>query len=141
MSEIDPNRIISEQDLKNGMSSVLEFCAEGVRLGGEKGRQYLLQVSRDIASGRGHPAPNPGPVTPPTRGILGAKEEGMDKNTGRTVVSAALTLLVAIAPGAGEAIDAAVGSQAEATAVIIGAWALIHGLVHVVHNYLGGTDA
>ena len=141
----DRQDIVVDQDLKNGLSSTLEFCAEAHRLAGnEKGRQYLLQVSRDITSGRGHPAPNPGPVTPPT-GILGARigntEGNMDRDTGRTVVSAALTLLVAIAPGAGEAIDAAVGSQAEATAVIIGMWALVHGLVHFVHNYLGGTDA
>ena len=56
---------VLDQDLRNGLGSVLEFCAEGFRLSGnEEARQYLLRVSRDISSGRGHPAPNPGPVTP-----------------------------------------------------------------------------
>lgn len=58
--------IVMDQDLKNGLSSVLEFVAEGFRLSGDgPAREYLLSVSRDVASGRGHPAPNPGPVTPP----------------------------------------------------------------------------
>lgn len=58
------NRTISESDERNGIASTLEFAAEGVRRGGEDGRQYLLGVSRGIASGAGYPAPNPGPVTP-----------------------------------------------------------------------------
>ena len=67
---VDPNTgerqdIVTDQDLKNGLSSVLEFVAESARISGHgEAREYLLQVSRDIASGRGHPAPNPGPVTP-----------------------------------------------------------------------------
>ena len=57
--------IVTDQDLKNGLSSVLEFVAESARISGHmQARDYLLQVSRDITSGRGHPAPNPGPVTP-----------------------------------------------------------------------------
>ena len=57
--------IVTDQDLKNGLSSVLEFVAEGFnKHGDEEARDYLLQVARDITSGRGHPAPNPGPVTP-----------------------------------------------------------------------------
>lgn len=56
---------VDDQDLKNGLASVLEFCAEGFRIdGNQEARKYLLMVSRDIASGKGHPAPNSGPVTP-----------------------------------------------------------------------------
>ena len=57
--------IVFDQDLKNGLSSVLEFCAEAFRMNDPNAaRDYLLQVSRDIASGKGHSAPNPGPVEP-----------------------------------------------------------------------------
>lgn len=81
MGNIDPvtgarQDIVTDQDLKNGLSSILEFCAEGFRKiaeadvpygvakSAEESRDYLLQVSKDITSGKGHPAPNPGPVTP-----------------------------------------------------------------------------
>ena len=57
--------VVMDQDLKNGLASVLEFCAAGVKMGGEVGQRYLIEVARHIASGRGYPAPNPGPVTPP----------------------------------------------------------------------------
>ena len=137
---------VVDSDLKNGLSSVLEFAAEAHRLGGnEEGRQYLLHVSRDIASGLGHPAPNPGPVTPPKRPVLSSTQtetpgtQGglMDKDTGRTVVSAVLTLLVVLVPGVGELI-AEQGGQAEVTGIVLGTWALIHGGVHLVHNALSG---
>lgn len=71
MGNVDPETgvrqdLVSDQDLKNGMSSTLEFVAEAFRrTGREAERGYLLKVARDIASGKGHPAPSPGPVTPP----------------------------------------------------------------------------
>lgn len=66
--------VVFDQDLKNGMSSVLEFCAEAFRMNDpDKARDYLLQVSRDIASGKGHPAPNPGPVEPTAKRGKGSK--------------------------------------------------------------------
>lgn len=138
MSGIDPNRLISEQDLKNGMSSVLEFCAEAHRLAGnEKGRDYLLQVSRDITSGKGHPAPNPGPVTPP-RDILGVSQPSfggsyMDDERIKTIVSTGLTLATTLIPGVDEAIHA-VGGQDAVVGTVLATWALIHGLVHFVHS-------
>lgn len=71
MTNVDPDTGIrqdqpTDQDLKNGMASVLEFVAEAFRRSGfEPERQYLLGVARDITDGKGHPAPNAGPVTPP----------------------------------------------------------------------------
>ena len=71
MSNVDPETgqrqdIVVDQDLKNGMASILEFVAEAFRQAGRgRERAYLLGVARDIASGKGHPAPSPGPVTPP----------------------------------------------------------------------------
>ena len=128
----DRQDIVVDQDLKNGMSSVLEFCAEAHRLAGnEKGRQYLLQVSRDITSGVGHPAPNPGPVTPPR--LLGGQQMDQDTGTARVVVSSVLTLLVTLVPGVGEFI-ADQGGQAEVTGIVLGVWGIIHGAVHWVHN-------
>ena len=59
---------VTDQDLKNGLGSLLEFVAEAIRLhetkGMEPARDYLLKVSKDIITGKGHRAPNPGPVTP-----------------------------------------------------------------------------
>lgn len=65
----DPRQdIVTDQDLKNGLGSVLEFMEEALRIVGEKGtdaaRKYLREVAGDIISGKGHPAPSPGPVTP-----------------------------------------------------------------------------
>ena len=146
MSNVDPvtgerQDIVTDQDLKNGLSSDLEFAAEAFRIAGEKGtnaaRDYLLQVARDITSGKGHPAPNPGPVTP--RSVLGAsapqlrtEEAGMEDRV-KTIVSTAVTAGVVLVPGVGEAIEA-VGGQAEVTATVVAGWGLIHGLVHYVHG-------
>ena len=57
----------------------------------------------------------------------------MDQDTVKTVISSFLTLGIILVPGVGEAI-AAVGGQAEVTAVILGTWGLVHGLVHYVHS-------
>ena len=71
MTDVDPataqrQDIVTDQDLKNGLGSLLDFVAEAFRMAGrERERRYLLQVGRDIISGKGHTAPNPGPVTPP----------------------------------------------------------------------------
>ena len=65
---------VSDQDLKNGMASVLEFVAHGFEVSGDHdAKNYLMQVARNIASGRGQPAPSPGPVTPTTT-LLGAAQ-------------------------------------------------------------------
>lgn len=60
--------IVVDQDLRNGLGSVLEFVAHALELaeakGAKAGKDYLLRVAKDIITGRGHPAPNPGPVTP-----------------------------------------------------------------------------
>ena len=124
----DRQDIVVDQDLKNGLSSTLEFCAEAHRLAGnEKGRQYLLDVSRDITSGRGHPAPNPGPVTPLGRTIT------MDEDHVKTVISTVVTAATVLVPGVGEAINA-VGGPAEVTGIVIGVWGLAHGLINYVHG-------
>ena len=60
--------IVTDQNLKNGMGSVLEFCGYAVELASVKGaqaaRDYLKGVARDIITGRGRRAPNPAPVAP-----------------------------------------------------------------------------
>ena len=56
--------VVSDQDLKNGLSGVLQFVAGAMRMNPRQGADYLDQVARDVASGKGHPAPVPGPVTP-----------------------------------------------------------------------------
>ena len=60
---------VTDQDLKNGLGSLLEFVGEAIRLahspgGPDAARAYLHNVSGDIITGKGHRAPNPGPVTP-----------------------------------------------------------------------------
>ena len=59
MSNEERQDIVVDQDLKNGLSSVLEFCAEGFRkiaeaevphgvaVSAQESRDYLLQVSKD----------------------------------------------------------------------------------------------
>ena len=60
---------VSDQDLKNGLGSLLEFVGYALELaeskGAAAGRRYLNKVAADIITGKGHRAPNPGPVTPP----------------------------------------------------------------------------
>ena len=140
--------VVVDQDLKNGLSSVLEFCAEGFRKiaehsdplaaarAAEEARAYLLQVSRDIASGRGHPAPNPGPVTPPAvSSALGNRQPkgvAMDEDRVKTVISTVITAAAVLVPGVSEALDA-VGGPSEVAGVVLGAWGVVHGLVHYVH--------
>ena len=59
---------VSDQDLRNGLGSLLQFVSEGFRLyrthGEDAAKNYLNEVAKDIISGKGHPAPSPGPVTP-----------------------------------------------------------------------------
>ena len=59
---------VSDQDLRNGLGDLLEYVGYALELaeakGAKAGRAYLKEVGADIISGRGHPAPNPGPVTP-----------------------------------------------------------------------------
>ena len=60
--------VVLDQDLKNGLGSLLEFVAHAIEIAHvrspEEAKNYLKEVSRDIITGKGHPAPNPGPVTP-----------------------------------------------------------------------------
>lgn len=137
MSNMDPQTgerqdIVVDQDLKNGLSSVLEFAAEGVRRGDEDGRQYLLQVSRDLASGKGHPAPNPGPVTPPLSGVFreSAPPPGLSEYA-KHLLAAALSFAGALVPGVGEAINNAGGPDAEIAAVGV-LYALAYGVLHAI---------
>ena len=78
MENVDPNTglrqdIVSDQDLKNGLGSILEFVGEAFRVAGKNGanpqaceqaRAYCRSVAADIITGKGRRAPNPGPVTP-----------------------------------------------------------------------------
>ena len=87
MGNVDPvtgkrQDIVVDQDLKNGLGSLLEFVGEAFRVAGkngantaacEKAREYCISVGRDIISGKGRRAPNPGPVTP--KSVLGAEED------------------------------------------------------------------
>ena len=65
---LDPNRVVTDQDQRNGLSSIMEFVGEAIRIahadGPEKAKDYCEHVARDLASGTGHPAPSQGPVTP-----------------------------------------------------------------------------
>ena len=61
--------IVTDQNLKNGMGSLLEYVSEAFRLNAAKGpdaaRAYLHEVAEDIITDKGRPAPeNTGPVTP-----------------------------------------------------------------------------
>ena len=79
MNDINPETgrpyAVSDQDLKNGLSSVLQYVAHAFAVPPGEAERYLTGVSRDIASGKGHQAPSPGPVTP-TTGALGAAMAG-----------------------------------------------------------------
>ena len=124
--------IVVDQDLKNGLSSVLEFAAEGFRLSGqEDARQYLLQVSRDIASGVGHPAPNPGPVTPLRLGAQPAPT-GLSEYV-KHLIAAALSFAGALLPGVGEAISDAGGPDAEIAAIGV-IYALVYGILNNIRR-------
>ena len=50
----------------------------------------------------------------------------------KLVISAGLTLAIALIPGVGDAIES-VGGQTEVSAIVLGTWGLIHGLVHYAH--------
>lgn len=78
MTSEDVERLVSDQDLRNALGSVLEFAAEGFRItatdptGADGARTYLRSVAADIISGKGHPAPADGPaVAPSSTGTLG----------------------------------------------------------------------
>ena len=68
--------VVVDQDLRNGLGSLLQFIGHAFEIGdGHRARVYLDAVARDIITGRGHPGPVPGPVTPPRGALLGASQE------------------------------------------------------------------
>lgn len=65
LTEDQVRKLVTEQDLRNAVGSALEFAAEAFRVNEPNtARTYLRQVAKDIITGKGHPAPNPNPVTP-----------------------------------------------------------------------------
>lgn len=60
-------------------------------------------------------------------------EDDTYAQSAKLVISAGLTLAVALIPGVGDAIES-VGGQTEVSAIVLGTWGLIHGLVHYVHT-------
>lgn len=71
--------IVRDQDLKNGLGSILEFVAEGIKRSFEQspdvGFKYLRKVAKHIIDGEGEALPVPGPVTPHFKKLLGEMKE------------------------------------------------------------------
>ena len=63
------NDSITVQDLRNGLGDLLQYVGKAIEIAKEESTQaaqnYLNEVSEDIITGKGHIAPNTGPVTPP----------------------------------------------------------------------------